>query len=330
MTNLSSSNFAPAHRQTGTVSKAGGNSFGHKGSEASPRLHPCRRPDCDSFELAVERLPWDLRATWAGADREHRPALSGRRTKMRSASFVKRAFFRCRALHRHELALAGALLTCFAIVCNVGPFTRVAQQHVEVPERPTGRTPSEQPIVSTSIGRQVGTTIHRESFHLEADSIKPLIDLSAVLMRWSSISDGAFTRSVVQPVSINGGDREIQPKPTPPEHEPLDLIAPAHSVIVGIWAPDTSACSVKGFREGSLPVVINTDGAWAGETFCVFKNQKQTKTDWRVVADCSNPRENWTSNVRLTVKGNRLIWTSKRGTQAYRRCAPDIVTAEAR
>jgi len=330
MTNLSSSNPAP-WQQTGAVSKAGGNLSGHTGTEASPRLHRSRRLDSDSFELAVEYLPWDLRAPWAGADREHRSALSGRGAKMRSTSLVKRAFSRCRAFHRHELAVAAALLTCFAVVFNVGPLTRVAQQHVEVPEPPTVRTPSsEQPIGSTSLGRQVGTTIHSEPFHLEADPIKPLVDLSAVLMRWSSISDGAFTRSGVQPVSIDGGDREIQPKPTPPEREPLDVVAPAHGVIVGIWAPDTSSCSVKGFREGSLPLVINTDGAWAGETFCVFKNHKQTKTDWRVVADCANSRENWTSNVRLSVKGNRLIWTSKRGTQAYRRCAPDIVTAEAR
>jgi hypothetical protein len=330
MTNLSSSSPAPS-QQTGAVSRTGGNLSGHTGTEASPGLHRSRRLDSDSFELAVEYLPWDLRAPWAGADREHRSALSGRGAKMRSTSLVKRAFSRCRAFHRHELAVAAALLTCFAVVFNVGPLTRVAQQHVEVPEPPTVRTPSsEQPIGSTSLGRQVGTTIHSEPFHLEADPIKPLVDLSAVLMRWSSISDGAFTQSGVQPVSIDGGDREIQPKPTPPEREPLDVVAPAHGVIVGIWAPDTSSCSVKGFREGSLPLVINTDGAWAGETFCVFKNHKQTKTDWRVVADCANSRENWTSNVRLSVKGNRLIWTSKRGTQAYRRCAPDIVTAEAR
>ena len=95
----------------------------------------------------------------------------------------------------------------------IGPFTRVAQQHVEAAERPTVRTPSEQPIGSTSLGRQVGATIHSEPFHLEADPIKPLIDLSAILMRWSSISDGAFTRSGVQPVSIDGGDCEIRPKP---------------------------------------------------------------------------------------------------------------------
>jgi len=63
----------------------------------------------------------------------------------------------------------------------------------------------------------------------------------------------------------------IEPKASPPEREPAGLVAAAHEMIIGIWAPDTSSCSAKGFREGSLPVVINTDGAAAGETFCVFK-----------------------------------------------------------
>jgi uncharacterized membrane protein len=79
-----------------------------------------------------------------------------------------------------------------------------------------------------------------------------------------------------------------------------------------------------------LPAVINMDGASAGETFCVFNNQKQIGSSWKVVANCSNAREQWTANVRLTVKGNRLTWSSKRGTQVYTRCATDVVMAEAR
>ena len=90
------------------------------------------------------------------------------------------------------------------------------------------------------------------------------------------------------------------------------------ATIVGVWAPDAGTCSARNFRERVLPAVINTDGAWAGETFCLFKNKTQTETGWKVVAECSNPRERWTANVRLTVDGNRLTWTSKRGTQVIR------------
>ena len=88
--------------------------------------------------------------------------------------------------------------------------------------------------------------------------------------------------------------------------------------MVGIWPPDASACPVRNFRNGLLPAIINADGAWVGETSCIFKNQKQTETGWRISANCSNGREQWTTNVRLTIKGDRLIWASKtRGTNLY-------------
>lgn len=103
-----------------------------------------------------------------------------------------------------------------------------------------------------------------------------------------------------------------------------------NATIVGVWAPNPGTCSARDFREGALPAIISADGAWAGETFCMFSNKKQTETGWRVVAKCSNPKERWTANVRLTVKDNRLTWTSRRGTQAYTRCAPDVLMATAR
>ena len=79
-----------------------------------------------------------------------------------------------------------------------------------------------------------------------------------------------------------------------------------------------------------MPTIIKTDGAWAGETFCAFKKRQETKTGWRVVANCSNEREHWTTDVRLIVKNNRLTWSSKRGTQSYKRCAPDFLMTAAR
>jgi len=38
-----------------------------------------------------------------------------------------------------------------------------------------------------------------------------------------------------------------------------------------------------------LPAIISTEGAWARETFCTFWKQKRTFTDWKVLADCTNP-----------------------------------------
>ena len=105
--------------------------------------------------------------------------------------------------------------------------------------------------------------------------------------------------------------------------------AKSHAVIV-LAVLAAVACSVRDFRRGVQLTVISTDGAWAGETFCVFRKKQQIEAGWRIVADCSNPRESWTSNVRLTVKSNRLMWASQRGTRLYARCTPDLEMAQAR
>jgi hypothetical protein len=100
--------------------------------------------------------------------------------------------------------------------------------------------------------------------------------------------------------------------------------------IVGVWAPNAGTCSAREFREGTLPAIISAEGAWAGETFCLFSSKKQIDSGWSVVAKCTSPKEHWIAKVRLTVKENRLTWTSRRGTQAYSRCAPDVLMAAAR
>jgi hypothetical protein len=99
----------------------------------------------------------------------------------------------------------------------------------------------------------------------------------------------------------------------------------ASAAMLGVWAPDGSGCALRDFRQGLLPTIINADGAWAGNTFCTFTNRKQTDTGWRVVAHCSNAEQQWTTKVDFTIKGDRLIWASKRGTQIYTRCPPDFL-----
>ena len=101
-------------------------------------------------------------------------------------------------------------------------------------------------------------------------------------------------------------------------------------VVAGVWAPDASACSSTQNRKRLIPAVITADGASAGDTFCAFKKKRQTESGLDVVANCSNSKQRWTAKVRLTVNGNRLVWSSERGTQAYLRCEPHFRMAEAR
>jgi hypothetical protein len=97
----------------------------------------------------------------------------------------------------------------------------------------------------------------------------------------------------------------------------------------GVWAPTAHACSPKANSRDFLPAVINHDGAWAGEVSCRFRSIKQSGSVAVVTSTCSDGRRRWTSNVRLAVVGDRLKWSSERGSQTYVRCSPRIVEARA-
>jgi hypothetical protein len=60
----------------------------------------------------------------------------------------------------------------------------------------------------------------------------------------------------------------------------------------------------------------------------VFRKKKQTGTTWNIVAQCSNAKDRWTTKVRLDLAGNRLTWTSARGSQTYVRCGRPIMLAQ--
>jgi hypothetical protein len=235
---------------------------------------------------------------------------------MDSAGIVRlwQATVRHLARRRHELSATGALLACVAVVLNVGPFTKgplrdsvrqIAPDHV-LPHWPQTDLPNRL---------QIEAEVY--------EPIKPVIKLSSVLMKWVSIYDTPVAHPPFQNLENDAG--KIQPQ----EPRSADHASSTRDTITGIWAPDDGACSDRTFRDGVLPAVISAHGARAGKTHCVFKNQKRTEKDWRVVANCSSSHEHWTTNVRLTVKGNRLIWTSKRGTQVYTRCKPDVRIADA-
>ena len=99
---------------------------------------------------------------------------------------------------------------------------------------------------------------------------------------------------------------------------------------IGVWGADPSACSARLNRaRSSLPAVIESEGAWAGETFCAFHSKKRTRHGWELVASCSNSRARWVANVQLAVAGPQLVWTSERGVQTYVRCQPSLGIARA-
>lgn len=209
--------------------------------------------------------------------------------------------FRVRGARWHGLITAGAVMTIFVAALSFGPLAKSPKQEAAT-EPALGSGSIVRPEIG--VGSEPDNSQSMEASYV-SDPIGSLIDLS-------SISHGAASPPVKPKEAEAEPARQGLGAPVPGEQA---------ATIVGMWAPDGGACSVRDFRAGLLPAIINTDGARAGDTSCTFKNQKQTATDWRVVANCSSPHEQWTANVRLTVKGNRLIWKSKRGAQAYTRCA---------
>jgi hypothetical protein len=171
---------------------------------------------------------------------------------------------------------------------------------------------------------------------------KPVPHLAAVAdaveLTARSQADGPVPEVEAKPVphlgSANfvGAASSAASSPTPPAaNAPIQVarvggqIKPTYA---GMWGADQSACSTRN-RKRLLPTMIDTDGARAGETFCRFKKKQETQSGWNVIANCSNGRERWVANVRLKVQGERLTWSSERGSQAYVRCEPGMTVAQA-
>jgi hypothetical protein len=220
----------------------------------------------------------------------------------RAGKLMAWAFWR-RAAHRRRLIAIAILLAVVVVAVNCGSA-----------ERPDGSGP-----IARS---QAGAGTPRP----QSPPIEPADVSDPIALLLGRLADAAAEPPVSQPepaVSRLARPDEIEGEigVPPPRH---DLPAPNSPAIVGVWVPEPGSCSSRNLREGILPAVISTHGARAGDTSCVFKSQKQTERDWRMRASCSNPRETWTANVRLTVKGNRLIWASNRGIQTYTRCRSDV------
>lgn len=107
----------------------------------------------------------------------------------------------------------------------------------------------------------------------------------------------------------------LSPAAPAPASPPIERVS-----YVGTWGPTAQACGIRSRRRGYLPAVITEDGAKAGRTLCRFRNGKRDGIAWTLAADCSERGRNWTSQVRLLVDGDRLIWTSAKGSSSYVRC----------
>jgi hypothetical protein len=120
-----------------------------------------------------------------------------------------------------------------------------------------------------------------------------------------------------QRVALPGPGPSVAPAAVPP---PAPMPA-ERAEYVGIWGPTGAACGARSRRRGFLPATITQEGARAGRTICSFHDGRRSGNAWVMAAECSDRGRRWSSQVRLLVEGDRLTWTSGKGSSSYVRCA---------
>jgi hypothetical protein len=239
------------------------------------------------------------------------------------------------------------MLTCIAVVLNVGPFAKAPRVDSSVNVGSLAKAPkvdgpainlaaapapaaapvpvaTEPALDQSSVAQQDVVAVTPQSSPSADDARLPALARTIIEPPFSIRQAAASAAQAPEPQLVSA---RVEVPEVASSQPTADHATAERPTIVGVWAPDAGTCSARDFQQGMLPTVINAEGAWAGETFCIFTKRKETENGWTVVAKCSTPREHWTSNVRLTVTENRLTWTSRRGTQAYSRCSPDMLMA---
>jgi peptidoglycan hydrolase-like protein with peptidoglycan-binding domain len=83
---------------------------------------------------------------------------------------------------------------------------------------------------------------------------------------------------------------------------------------IGRWGVDAAQC-----REAPLKIAARR--AEAPGAACDFRStQREGLNVWRMRAQCASNGERWTANIRFTLSGSKLVWSSERGTTSYVRC----------
>ena len=92
----------------------------------------------------------------------------------------------------------------------------------------------------------------------------------------------------------------------------------AEQTFLGGWAPSPNECLARG--SAAPPMRISSRSAQSNGGRCDFTDIRREGVAWRVQANCVVGDKRWSSNIRFTVTGKTLTWSSGRGTETYHRC----------
>jgi hypothetical protein len=82
---------------------------------------------------------------------------------------------------------------------------------------------------------------------------------------------------------------------------------------IGTWASDAADCRAT---QGA-GVRISLRRAERYGAACSFGPMRREDAEWRVKAVCTGNGTTWNANINLAVSGDRLRWSSERGTTVY-------------
>jgi hypothetical protein len=89
---------------------------------------------------------------------------------------------------------------------------------------------------------------------------------------------------------------------------------------VGGWGVDLADCRQSQGGRGHLTITARRAEAFG--SVCEFQSaQQEAPNMWRLQARCASSSERWNANIRFTILGNKLTWSSERGTVVYVRCS---------
>ena len=232
-------------------------------------------------------------------------------------------------LQPQAILIATAFLACFAMIAGARPGSRAVTaeilDHPPIMAALRVEAASEVDFGSKVDAAPAGTGKAETVFTAATDAVEltagegPMPEAKPVPQLASANFEGAASSAASPSIPAAANPPMIQVAMIDGQRKPT---------YAGMWGADQSACSTRN-RKRLLPTMIDADGARAGETFCRFKKKQETPSGWNVVASCSNGRERWVANVRLKIQGERLTWSSERGSQAYVRCEPGMTVAQA-
>ncbi len=91
----------------------------------------------------------------------------------------------------------------------------------------------------------------------------------------------------------------------------------AAETFMGTWASDAAEC--RPAQGGGIR--ISRRRAEGHGAACSFGPIEREGSGWRVSAVCAGNGTAWNANINLAVSGDRLQWSSERGTAVYVRCS---------